>query len=198
MIRICTSRRDAKPNISTSLLPERRFPCSSAQPSEKQPGAAAPAEARARKSIPARCHGRLVAGARRAATAWAGCWRAWSISTLPLEIAQYAEGQRFVAFFVLDQVQDSGKDGSGKSVPQYLCAITEPHDGAPYDYDQVRVFTWNTRKHRYETAYREHGLNGVLAGYGDHGELRQGRHAAGFYSASEGRRRKRDRAESTR
>jgi hypothetical protein len=26
----------------------------------------------------------------------------------------------------------------------------------------VRVFTWNTRKHRYETAYREHGLNGVL------------------------------------
>ena len=80
----------------------------------------------------------------------------------PLDIAQYAEGQRFVAFFVLDQVQDSGKDGTGKNVPQYLCAITEPHDGSPYDYDQIRVFTWNVRKHRYETAYREHGLNGVL------------------------------------
>lgn len=80
----------------------------------------------------------------------------------PLDIAQYAEGQRFVAFFVLNQVPDSGKDGSGKNVPQYLCAITEPHDGQPYDYDQVRVFTWNVRKHRYETAYREHGLNGVL------------------------------------
>ncbi|MCU1303925.1 MAG: hypothetical protein JWQ87_4209 [Candidatus Sulfotelmatobacter sp.] len=81
---------------------------------------------------------------------------------VPLDIAQYAEGQRFVAFFVLDQVQDPGKEGSDKKVSQYLCAITEPHDGLPYDYDQVRVFTWNIKKHRYETAYREHGLNGVL------------------------------------
>ena len=85
---------------------------------------------------------------------------------VPLEVAQYAEGQRFVAVFVLNQVQDPGKDGADKNkdnkVSQYLCAITEPHDGLPYDYDQIRVFTWNVRKHRYETAYREHGLNGVL------------------------------------
>jgi SH3-like domain-containing protein len=85
----------------------------------------------------------------------------------PLDIAQYAEGQRFVAFFVLDQVQDAQKpEGGGepvtKNVAQYLCILTEPHDGLPYDYDQIRVFTWNVRKHRYETAYREHGLNGVL------------------------------------
>jgi SH3-like domain-containing protein len=75
----------------------------------------------------------------------------------PLDISQYAEGQRFVAFFMLDEVQDGDK-----KVPQYLCLLTEPHDGLPYDYDQVRVFTWNVRKHRYETAYREHGLPGVL------------------------------------
>lgn len=79
----------------------------------------------------------------------------------PLEIAQYAEGQRFVAFFALDEVPDNDK-GVQKQVPQYLCLLTDPHDGLPYDYDQVRVFTWNTRKHRYETAYREHGLDGVL------------------------------------
>jgi SH3-like domain-containing protein len=109
---------------------------------------------------------------------------------VPLEIAQYAEGQRFVAFFVLDEVKDSpdlksvkskkgektsgvaadafrGSDASAdqsgpKQVPQYLCVLTDPHDGLPYDFDQIRVFTWNTHKHRYETAYREHGLNGVL------------------------------------
>ena len=80
---------------------------------------------------------------------------------VPLEIAQYAEGQRFVAFFVLNQVPDNDK-GVQKQVPQYLCVLTEPHDGLPYDFDQVRVFTWNTRKHRYETAYREHGLDGIL------------------------------------
>ncbi len=76
---------------------------------------------------------------------------------VPLDIAQYAEGQRFVAFFALNEVQDGDK-----KVKQYLCVLTEPHDGSPYDYDQVRVFTWNVRKHRYETAYREHGLDGVL------------------------------------
>jgi SH3-like domain-containing protein len=76
---------------------------------------------------------------------------------VPLEIAQYAEGQRFVAFFVLNQVQE----GDNK-MAQYLCLLTEPHDGSPYDYDQLRVYTRNTRKHRYETAYHERGLNGVL------------------------------------
>lgn len=76
---------------------------------------------------------------------------------VPLEIAQYAEGQRLVAFFVLDQVTDGEK-----KVPQYLVLMTEPKDGMPFDYNQVRVFTWNVRKHRYETAYREHGLNGIL------------------------------------
>jgi SH3-like domain-containing protein len=81
---------------------------------------------------------------------------------VPLEVAQYAEGQRFVAFFVLNQVEDPGKEGTDKKASQYLCILTEPHDGLPYDYDQVRVFTWNVRKHRYETAYREHGLKGVL------------------------------------
>lgn len=80
---------------------------------------------------------------------------------VPLDIGQYAEGQRFVAFFVLNQVQDTEK-GVTKKVGQYLCVLTEPHDGLPYDYDQARVFTWNTKKHRYETAYREHKLNGVL------------------------------------
>jgi SH3-like domain-containing protein len=75
----------------------------------------------------------------------------------PLEIAQYAEGQRLIAFFVLNDV----KDGNRK-VPQYLCVLTDPHDGMPHDYNQVRVFTWNVRKHRYETAYRERRLDGVL------------------------------------
>ena len=76
---------------------------------------------------------------------------------VPLEIAQYAEGQRIVAFFVLDQVNDADK-----KVPQYLVMLTEPKDGMPFDYNQVRVFTWNVKRHRYETAYREHNLNGVL------------------------------------
>jgi SH3-like domain-containing protein len=76
---------------------------------------------------------------------------------IPLDIAQYAEGQRIVADFVLDEVQDGDK-----KVPQYLVLFTEPQDGMPFDYNQIRVFTWNVKRHRYETAYRERGLNGML------------------------------------
>lgn len=76
---------------------------------------------------------------------------------VPLDVAQYAEGQRIVACFVLNQVSDGDK-----KVPQYLMLLSEPKDGMPFDYNQARVFTWNVRRHRYETAYRERKLNGVL------------------------------------
>ena len=127
---------------------------------EKQPGMAlAPAKPGAKGSGPALEDWWLVRDAQNRV--------GWVLARMvdedvPLDIAQYAEGQRFVAFFVLDRVHDEGKEGADKNVPQYLCALTQPHDGEPYDYDQIRVFTWNAKKHRYETAYREHGLNGVL------------------------------------
>lgn len=76
---------------------------------------------------------------------------------VPLEIAQYAEGQRIVASFVLNQVTDGAL-----KVSQYLVLLTENKDGMPFDFNQIRVFTWNTRRHRYETAYRERNLAGVL------------------------------------
>lgn len=76
---------------------------------------------------------------------------------VPLDVAQYAEGQRIVASYVLDQVPDGGKQ-----VPEYLVLLTEPTDGLPYDFDQVRVFSWNVKRHRYETAYRERNLQGFL------------------------------------
>ena len=75
----------------------------------------------------------------------------------PMEVAQYAEGQRIVGYYVLNQVQDGDK-----RVPQYMLALSEAKDGLPYDYNQVRVFTWNPRRNHYETAYREHNLEGEL------------------------------------
>lgn len=81
---------------------------------------------------------------------------------LPLEIAQYSEGQRMAAFFVLTTVADRDDQGQPRQVPEYLVLFTEPKDGQPFDFNQIRVFTWNTRRHRYETAYREHKLDGLL------------------------------------
>ncbi|MFZ0311213.1 MAG: SH3 domain-containing protein [Candidatus Korobacteraceae bacterium] len=76
---------------------------------------------------------------------------------VPLDVAQYAEGQRIIGYFVLNNVEEDGKPQ-----PQYLVLLNEPKDGLPWDYNQIRVFTRNRAKHRYETAYREHNLEGYL------------------------------------
>ena len=47
-------------------------------------------------------------------------------------------------------------------VGQYVTVTTEFKDGLPYDWDQVRVFIWNSKKHRYETAYRLRDQQGYL------------------------------------
>ena len=48
------------------------------------------------------------------------------------------------------------------TVGQYVTVTTEYKDGLPYDWDQVRVFIWNLKKHRYETAYRLREQQGYL------------------------------------
>jgi hypothetical protein len=78
---------------------------------------------------------------------------------VPLDIAQYAEGQRIVAYFPLTSVHDSE---TKKDQPYYLVLLTEPRDGQPFDYNQVRVFSWNLKRHRYETAYRDRNIFGLL------------------------------------
>jgi hypothetical protein len=77
---------------------------------------------------------------------------------IPLEIAQYAEGQRVMGAYVLNTVKDEEKG----DVPQYLVVLNEPKDGTPWDFSQIRVFSWNRAKHRYETAYRERNLVGYF------------------------------------
>jgi SH3-like domain-containing protein len=92
---------------------------------------------------------------------------------VPIDVAQYAEGQRIVGYYKLNEV--AGSDG--KKVGQFMLAVSEPKDGLPFDYDQVRVFTWNPKRDHYETAYRERNLQGVLPitvgleGFGKDGKL---------------------------
>jgi hypothetical protein len=87
---------------------------------------------------------------------------------IPLEVAQYAEGQRIMGYFVLNTVQEEDKQ-----VPQYLVLLNQPKDGLAWDFNQIRIFTRNRAKHRYETAYRERNLEGyfpVKTGHQDFGK----------------------------
>jgi Bacterial SH3 domain len=80
----------------------------------------------------------------------------------PDSIAGYAEGQRMVGAYVLTKVTDPDSSLPGGQVPVYVSVLSPFQDGLPYDFDQVRVFTWNLKKHRYETAYRQRNLQGYL------------------------------------
>jgi hypothetical protein len=75
---------------------------------------------------------------------------------------------RPVAWFELNRVTDAGGDH-----PQYLVAGTRSAEGQPCDFTTMRVFTWNSKKSRYETAFIENDFCGalpILVGKGSKGE----------------------------
>lgn len=81
---------------------------------------------------------------------------------VPDEIAGYSEGQKIVGAYVLQTLDDPEASTPDKKVREYVTVLNAYKDGLPYDFDQVRVFTWNMKKHRYETAYRIRNIEGYL------------------------------------
>jgi hypothetical protein len=73
---------------------------------------------------------------------------------IPDEVAQYAEGHRITAYLALGEVKD------GDQVKKtWMWATASPGYRAS-EFDGVRVFVWNAKKHRYETGYLERNMTG--------------------------------------
>lgn len=85
-----------------------------------------------------------------------------------VEAGTSAANVRPVAWFELNRVTDDAGEH-----PQYLVAGTKGPEGQPCDFTILRVYTWNPKKSRYETAYIENNLCGALpvqVGKGSKGE----------------------------
>lgn len=78
------------------------------------------------------------------------------IMSIPDEVAQYAEGKRITSYFDLGTVHDEVKG------VKHNWLWTTSSATLPYDFDAWRVFLWNRRRHRYETSYRQHDVEGYF------------------------------------
>jgi hypothetical protein len=91
----------------------------------------------------------------------------WMLSSrlyvnVPDAIAEYGEGQDFVGAWPIATITDPQSDAPNHQVPEYLTVMAPPKSGLPFDFDQVRVFTWSRIHHRYETGFRLHPIQGFL------------------------------------
>ena len=110
---------------------------------------------------PAPHYGRLVACARLSGPHRPGLGNRLDVD-VPNEIARYGEGQRFIGAWVLTKVTDPEASTPGHQVAEYLTVTAPLSSGLPFDFDEVRVFTWSLRHHRYETAFMLHPIQGFL------------------------------------
>jgi hypothetical protein len=80
----------------------------------------------------------------------------------PDALTRYAEGQRIVGAYILTHVYDPEAEQDDKNIPVYVTVLSPYKAGLTYDFDQVRVFTWSIKKHRYETGFRDKNMEGYL------------------------------------
>jgi hypothetical protein len=75
---------------------------------------------------------------------------------IPDEVAQYSEGARITSYFSLGTVP------SGDKEKHHWLWTTNSQKFTPFDFDSFRIFIFNARKSRYETAYIERRVTGYF------------------------------------
>jgi SH3-like domain-containing protein len=76
---------------------------------------------------------------------------------IPSDVSQYSEEYTYAAVKVINRVQDP----IAGQINWYIIGERKSGHDPDVDFEGIRVFTWNMKKHRYETAFRTRGIRGV-------------------------------------
>jgi len=76
---------------------------------------------------------------------------------IPEGLAQYSEGYVYAAVKAINRIQDP----LAGQINWYVIGERKPGADPGIDFQGIRIFTWNMKKHRYETALRTSGVRGV-------------------------------------
>jgi hypothetical protein len=140
------------PNTKVSLLERASVPRSSTNVAPPASGSGKPA--------PVRMDDWWLARDAKGRTGW---MLASDLNIqVPQSVARYSESEQMLAAYVLRMIKDPDSGMPGGEVPEYLTVLRPYKGGLPYDFDQVRVFTWSTHRHHYETAYRLRNIQGFF------------------------------------
>lgn len=81
---------------------------------------------------------------------------------VPNSVVVLGGSSRMIAGYLLHEVTDSTVNTPDHKVGEYLTVLSPYEEGLPYNFDQVRVFTWDSYYHHYELAFRARDIQGFF------------------------------------
>jgi hypothetical protein len=73
-----------------------------------------------------------------------------------------APSERMIGAYLFRKVMDPMSEAPDHMVPEYVAVFAPYEAGLPFDFDEIRVFTWDVPRHQYETAYSVHHIEGFF------------------------------------
>jgi SH3-like domain-containing protein len=84
------------------------------------------------------------------------------VPDVPDSVLVLAPSERMIGAYLFRQVMDPKSDAPGHMMGEYVAVFAPYQSGLPYDFDELRVFTYDVPRHQYETAYSIHHIEGFF------------------------------------
>jgi SH3-like domain-containing protein len=84
------------------------------------------------------------------------------VPDVPNSVLVLAPSERMIGAYLFRKVMDPKSDAPDHMMGEYVAVFAPYRAGLPYDFDEIRVFTYDVPRHQYETAYSVHHIEGFF------------------------------------